>query len=166
MSANAPRWAVWCAWATVLCTVPSGVWRMALGFGADVGFTGDLGEMYTGAEITVYVLTLTVVSQAAAFLTLGLVRPCGEVVPRWIPFLGGRRIPPSAAIVPAVLGGVAVTGLCAALALAPDGPLANPEFPQGTAGAVMNVVYAPLLLWGPLTLVLTGHYARRRTRGR
>lgn len=164
VSATAPRWAVWCAWATVLCTVPSGVWRMALGFGADVGFTGDLGEMYTGAEITVYVLALTVVSQAAAFLTLGLVRPWGEAVPRWIPLLGGRRIPPSAAIVPAVLGGVAVTGLCAALALTPDGPLANPEFPQGTAGLIMNVVYAPLLLWGPLTLVLTAHYARRRTR--
>ncbi|WP_034519257.1 hypothetical protein [Actinomadura rifamycini] len=160
---HAPRWAVRCAWITVLCTVPSGLWRMALGVGADVGFTGELGEMYTGVDIMVYVLALTVVSQAAAMLTLGLVRPWGERVPRWVPSLGGRRIPPLAGIVPGVLGGVAVTGLCLALALAPDGPLANPEFPQGTAGLVMNVCYAPLLLWGPLVLVLTAHYARRRS---
>ncbi|TDC85562.1 hypothetical protein [Actinomadura sp. 7K507] len=161
---GAPRWAVWCAWATVLCTVPSGVWRMALGFGVDVGFTGRLGEMYTGVDIMVYVLALTVVSQAAAFLTLGLVRPWGETVPRWIPYLGGRRVPPLAAIVTASLGGVAVSGLCLFLALSPDGPLSHPDFPQGTAGTIMNVVYAPLLLWGPLVLILTAHYARRRGR--
>ncbi|TDC46674.1 hypothetical protein E1281_27460 [Actinomadura sp. KC345] len=161
-STGAPRWAVWCAWATVLCTVPSGIWRMALGFGADVGFTGRLGEMYTGIDIMVYVLALTVGSQAAAFLTLGLVRPWGETVPRWIPRLGGRRVPPLAAIVPAVLGGVAVSGLCLFLAVTPDGPLAHPEFPHGTAGVVMNISYAPLLLWGPLVLILTAHYARRR----
>ncbi|MEU8302650.1 hypothetical protein AB0C84_03740 [Actinomadura sp. NPDC048955] len=158
-----PRWAVWCAWTTVLCTVPSGVWRMALGFGADVGFTGKLGEMYTGVDIMVYVLTLTVVSQAAAFLTLGLIRPWGQTVPRRIPFLGGRRIPPLAGIIPAALGGAAVTVLCLALVLPSGGPLANPEFPQGTAGLIMDVCYAPLLLWGPLVLVLTAHYARRRS---
>ncbi|WP_254716588.1 hypothetical protein [Actinomadura sp. WMMB 499] len=75
---DVPRWAIWCAWITVLCTVPSGIWRTALGFGADVGFTGELGEMYTGTDIMVYVLVLTVASQAAAFLTLGLVRPWGS----------------------------------------------------------------------------------------
>lgn len=160
---DVPRWAVWCAWTTVLCTVPSGVWRMALGFGVDVGFTGKLGEMYTGVGIMVYVLALTVVSQAAAFLTLGLIRPWGQTVPRWIPFLGGRRIPPLAATIPAALGGTAVTALCLALILPSGGPLTNPEFPQGTAALIMDVCYAPLLLWGPLVLVLTAHYARRRS---
>ncbi|NDU77293.1 hypothetical protein GWI34_32420 [Actinomadura sp. DSM 109109] len=161
--ARAPRWAVWCAWATVLCTVPSGLWRMALGFGVDVGFTGKLGEMYTGVDIMVYVLTLTVVSQAAAFLALGLIRPWGQTVLRWIPFLGGRRIPPLAVIIPAALGGTAVTALCLAVTLPSGGPLTNPEFPQGTAGLIMDVCYAPLLLWGPLVLLLTAHYARRRS---
>lgn len=35
---------------------------MALGFGVDVGFTGRLGEMYTGVEIMAYVPALTFVS--------------------------------------------------------------------------------------------------------
>lgn len=135
---------------------------MALGFGVDVGFTGKLGEMYTGVDIMVYVLALTVVSQAAAFLTLGLVRPWGQTVPRWLPLLGGRRIPPLAATIPATLGGTAVTVLCLSPTLPPGGPLADPEFPQGTAALIMDVCYAPLLLWGPLVLVLAAHYARRR----
>ena len=36
-----------------------------------------------------------------AVLTLGLVQRWGEVVPSWVPRLGGRRVPPAAAVVPA-----------------------------------------------------------------
>ncbi|WP_256106882.1 hypothetical protein [Streptomyces sp. ODS05-4] len=162
----APRWALWMAWATVLCTVPSLVWRLLLGFGVDVGFTGRLGSMYTGTAIMVYVLVLSAASQAAAFLTLGLVKPWGERAPRWIPRWGGRRIPTRAVVVTAALGAVAVTALCAAVALAPAGPLDNPEFPQGTAGVIMVLCYAPLLAWGPMVAALTVAYARRRGAGR
>ncbi|GAA2453731.1 hypothetical protein GCM10010191_85580 [Actinomadura vinacea] len=158
---RAPHWAVRAAWATVLCTVPSGVWRLVLGFGGDVGFTGELGEMYQGIDIMVYVLVLTVASQAAAFLTLGLVRPWGEAAPRWMPVVGGRALPRRAVITVAALGAVAVTALCAAIALVPGGPLANPDFPQGDAGLIMHLCYAPLLAWGPLVLALTIAYARR-----
>lgn len=148
----APRWAVWAAWAawaTVLCTVPSCVWRLALGFGVDVGFTGRLGSMYTGTSITVYVLILSVASQAAACLTLGLVKPWGERVPCWVPRLGGRRIPPLAVVIPAAAGAIAVTGLCAAVTLVPRGPLDNPDFPHGTAGVIMDICYAPSWSGGP-----------------
>ncbi|MEV6012419.1 hypothetical protein AB0M29_37180 [Streptomyces sp. NPDC051976] len=162
---TAPRWAVLAAWATVLCTVPSCVWRLSLGFGVDVGFTGRLGSMYKGTDIMVYVLILSVASQAAACLTLGLVRPWGERIPRWVPRLGGRRIPPPAAVIPAALGAVAVTALCAAVTLVPGGPLDNPDFPQGAAGMIMDLCYAPLLLWGPLVAALTVAYARRRRAG-
>jgi hypothetical protein len=162
----APRWAVLAAWATVLCTVPSCVWRLSLGFGVDVGFTGRLGDLYTGTSIMVYVLILSVASQAAACLTLGLVRPWGERVPRWVPRLGGRRIPPLAAVIPAAVGAVAVMGLCAAVTLVPGGPLDNPDFPQGTAGVIMDLCYAPLLAWGPLVAALTVAYARRRRAAR
>ena len=44
-----------------------------------------------------------------ALLTLGLVRPWGETFPRWIPILGGRRVPPRLAIIPAALVSVLVT---------------------------------------------------------
>lgn len=85
----APAWARWAAWATVLCTIPSCVWWLALGVGIDVGFTGELGRMYTGTEITTYVLTLSILSQGAACLTLGLVYRWGEVIPDWVPRLRG-----------------------------------------------------------------------------
>ncbi|MFD0272847.1 hypothetical protein ACFVHB_02915 [Kitasatospora sp. NPDC127111] len=42
----------------------------------------------------------------------------------------------------------------------------NPEFPQGTAGLVMDLCYAPMLAWGPLVAALTVAYARRRAAGR
>ncbi|MFE9404047.1 hypothetical protein ACFYNY_20030 [Streptomyces sp. NPDC006530] len=158
----APQWAVQAAWATVLCTVPSCVWRLSLGLGVDVGFTGRLGSLYTGTSIMLYVLILSVASQAAACLTLGLVKPWGEWVPRWVPWLGGRRIPPLAVVIPAAVGAVAVMALCAAVTLAPRGPLDNADFPHGTAGVIMDVCYAPLLAWGPLVAALTIAYARRR----
>jgi hypothetical protein len=43
------------------------------------------------------------VAVAGAVLTLGLIRPWGEVYPRWLPLVGGRRVPPALAIVPAAL---------------------------------------------------------------
>ncbi|MGW6915603.1 hypothetical protein ACWGB8_17555 [Kitasatospora sp. NPDC054939] len=161
MTAAVPRWAVLAAWATVLCTVPSCLWRLALGFGVDVGFTGELAAMYTGTDILVYVLVLSVASQAASLLTLALVRPWGERLPHRIPFVGGRRIPPAVVTATAGFGAFVVTALCAALTLAPNGPLANPDFPQGTARQVMLACYAPMLAWGPLVAVLTVAYSRR-----
>ncbi|MGW4891392.1 hypothetical protein ACWEQL_03875 [Kitasatospora sp. NPDC004240] len=159
---TAPRWAVVAAWLTVCCTIPSCLWRLALAAGVDVGFTGSLRELYRGLDILAYVLVLSVGSELAASLTLGLVRPWGERLPAWVPRLGGRRVPPMAAVIPAVAGAFAVTALCAALTLAPGGPLANPEFPQGTARVVMGLCYAPMLAWGPLLLAVTLSYARRR----
>ncbi|MEO3779869.1 hypothetical protein ABGB16_24160 [Micromonospora sp. B11E3] len=118
--------------------------------------------MYSGPAFLLYVWILTVVSQTAAFLTLGLVRPWGERVPSWVPRLGRRSIPPLAVITPALLGALAVTALCAMVALAPHGPLDNPDFPRGIAGVIMVLCYAPLLAWGPLVIAVTIAYARRR----
>ncbi|MFG3283200.1 hypothetical protein [Streptomyces sp. NPDC048111] len=146
---------------TVLCTVPSCLWRLSLACGVDVGFTGRLGSLYRGTPITVYVLILSAVSQAAACLTLGLVKPWGERIPRWAPWMGGRRIPPSVVVIPAAGGAAAVMALCAAVSLVPGGPLDNPDFPHGAAGVVMDICYAPLLAWGPLVAALTIAYARR-----
>ena len=60
---------------------------------------------------------LGVLSEGSALLTLGLVRGWGEIVPRWVPWFGGRRLAPAVVIVPATLGGVAATVLGLTLAL-------------------------------------------------
>ncbi|OXM43565.1 hypothetical protein CFP71_41490 [Amycolatopsis thailandensis] len=165
-----PKWANLAAHLTLLTTLPSGLWRIAMGLGVPVGFTEQgLSEFGIPGWGTAYVFGLSLLAEALAFLTLGLVRPWGEVWPRWIPGLRGRRIPPLAAIVPAAAGAIALTvlGVQALLRRASAGA----SMPPGTwedspvYGVVMAVCYAPLLLWGPLLAAVTVHYARRRLSG-
>ncbi len=58
-----------------------------------------------------YVIGLSILTESLGLLCFGLVRWWGEVVPEWIPRLGGRRIPPLAVIVPAALGALTLTAL-------------------------------------------------------
>ncbi|MFE2974429.1 hypothetical protein [Streptomyces sp. NPDC059258] len=166
-----PRWAVRAAHVVAWSTVPSGVWRIALVLGVPVGvmereeflaaFPGD-----SPLIALAYVLLIGAVAEAASYLTLGLVRPWGEVVPRWIPFLGGHPVNPRLAVLAASLGALAVTFLWWVLFF--GGLLTAPSPDPGvSAGEVFFVAsYAPLLLWGPLLAAVTWSYSRRhRVRG-
>jgi hypothetical protein len=168
-AAPVPRWVNRIAHLVPLTTLPSGLWRLALGFGVPVGFTGPMADEY-GAPgwITPYVIVLSLLAEGLALLTLGLVQPWGEVVPRWIPFLGGRRIPTLAAVVPAALGATALIWLGAVIATGWSGSATDPDapyYPHGFAAFVMTACYAPMLAWGPLLGVVTVAYFLRRTRG-
>ncbi|MDH6706380.1 hypothetical protein P3T27_003103 [Kitasatospora sp. MAA19] len=166
----APRWAELAARATVLTTVPSGLWRIAFGFGVPVGFTGATAARYAEHQPgwgTVYVVVLSALAEALAFLTVGLVRPWGRVAPRWIPLIGGRAVRPLAAIVPAALGSAILTTLgIAALTGGWSRNMAEADSPHGIAGLVMTLAYLPLVAWGPLLGVVTVDYARRTLRRR
>jgi hypothetical protein len=163
-----PRWVDRTAHAVVWTTVPSGLWRIALGLGVPVGFHGELAEVFAapGWAITPYVIALSLAVEGLALLTLGLVRPWGEVFPRWMPVVGGRRVPTTAAVTAAGLGALAVTWIVVTMALSWTDPDANggPDAPHGVAGLVMTACYAPLLAWGPLLAVVTVAYAVRRRR--
>lgn len=167
MTAPPPRWAVWSARAVPLILLPSTLWRFALGAGIPVGFTGQLAQDFAapGWIITPYVIALSLVAEGFALLTLGLVQPWGEILPRWLPILGGRTIPVLVAVVPAAFGAAAVTLLSFAMAATWYGPENNgsPEAPQGIAGLIMTLCYAPMLAWGPLVIAVTVAYYRRRT---
>jgi hypothetical protein len=52
-------------------------------------------------------------------LTIGLVRPWGEVLPRWIPLVGGRTVPVRAAVTVAGLGTIFIFGVYAYALLNP-----------------------------------------------
>ncbi|WP_406016178.1 hypothetical protein OG520_38040 [Streptomyces sp. NBC_00984] len=56
-----------------------------------------------------YVLGLSVLSEVSAILAIGLVRRWSEAAPIWIPIIGGKRIRPMTAVVPAVIGGLILT---------------------------------------------------------
>jgi hypothetical protein len=161
-----PRWARWAAHAVPLAVLPAGLWRILLGLGVPMGFSGELARVYEGPDwvLTPYVIVLSLLAEGCALLTLGLVRPWGEVFPRWLPFVGGRTVPVAGAVAAALLGAVTVMWLCVDVMRAWDGPdfMGNPGAPQGLAGWVMALCYAPMLAWGPLLVVVTFAYYRRR----
>ncbi|MFB7852019.1 hypothetical protein ACFC34_34120 [Streptomyces sp. NPDC056053] len=160
-----PRWAVRVAHAIPLCVLPSGLWRVALVLGL-AGYDADYD--WAGWE-RLYVLGLSVVSEGLALLALGLVRPWGEVVPRWVPGLRGRRIPIRAVVVPAALGAVLITTFVAYAVLNQVFGFVEPLNEGGARPAVSGpaawalcVTYAPLIARGPLLAILTVAYHRRR----
>ncbi|OKJ85758.1 hypothetical protein AMK33_38525 [Streptomyces sp. CB02400] len=161
-TAPVPPWARRAAAAVLWTSMPSALWRCAVVLGVPLGLAeSEYDAMLIPGWGYLIVPLLSVLQEAAAFLTLGLVRPWGEVWPRWIPRLHGRRVPVLAAVIPAALGALACTvygvlfvwtTLHADMAITPWGEW------------VMTVCYVPIVAWGPLLAAVTTHYYRRRTR--
>jgi hypothetical protein len=154
------RWTVVAAHLVPLVTLPSGLWRLALVAGLPIGLRDDISVH--GGE-AVYIVGLSVVSEALALLTLGLVRPWGERAPSWLPFIGGKRVAPYAAIVPATLGAVALAAIWA-YAFRDFPNVGEAAFTDAGGQVLLMVCYTPLLLWAPLLGVVTYAYYRRRCR--
>ncbi len=147
-----------------LVLLPSGLWRILLGCGVSMGFSRTTLEAqgFPGRG-TVMVVFLTVLTEALALFSLGLVRPWGEVLPAWVPWLRGRRIPPGPVVVLAATGGVLLTAIWTfALRNVFTGGL---DEVHGRGWHTLIVAcYTPAVLWGPLLLLVTYLYHRRRTR--
>lgn len=157
-----PRWADRLAHVIPFLTLPSGLWRLGLVAGSSMGMLDDNGRPahLHGFGEHLYVVCLTLFAEAVALTAFGMVKAWGEVVPRWIPFIGGRRVAPYAAIIPATLGALSLMAIWTYgfrdvfsdfIPFSSDG-----------AAALMIACYAPLQLWGPALLVLTWAYYRRR----
>lgn len=152
---------VWSAWGAFLATVPSAVWRVLMIVGLLPG-TQELRQFELAGDASlgyVYVFGLSVVQLTAGFLTVGLIRPWGEHVL-------GRRVPLVPVVLLATLGGLAVVWLFNVQMV---GGLVAGQRPDtglvsGVPLAVLVACYAPILLWGPLELLATAGYWRRRRR--
>lgn len=153
-----PRWAVRAAHLTALVVLPSGLWRIALVLGHPAGYTEAGFEPFATADAKVWMLALSVAGELVALLTIGLVRPWGETVPHWIPWIGGRRVRPMAAVVPAALGAAALTLIWGTVPLWWTYPH---EEMTATGNLVVGILYQPLFLWGPLMAAVTFSYHRR-----
>lgn len=156
-----PRWAVIAAHLVPLTTLGSGLWRLPVAAGFSMGVIVDGAPAHVHGWESVYVVSLSVVSELAALATLGLVRSWGERVPRWIPVLGGRRIPPLPVVVVAATGAVALELIWLfgfANYLSHD----RMTFSSPWWEAVLVAAYLPLLAWAPLLGAVTWAYHRRR----
>jgi hypothetical protein len=145
-----------------LVLLPSGIWRIVLGCGVSMGFSqAALESQGFPGRGTVMVVFLTVLTEALALLTFGLVRPWGEIVPDWVPGLRGRRVPAAPVVLTAATGGVLLTAIWAfALRNVFAGGL---DEISGRGWHTLAVAcYLPAILWGPLLLWVTYQYHRRR----
>lgn len=153
-----PAWAHRAAHLIPLLTLPSGLWRIALVVGVPIMDYGY--QMHTPERV--YIVSLSVVQEAVALLCLGLVRPWGEVAPGWIPFIGGSRVRPMAAVAPALSGAVILSVLWAYIFARLPFVGFYDSF-DGTFDTVLvTACYLPLLAWGPLLAAVALDYRRRR----
>jgi hypothetical protein len=157
-----PRWAVACAWLVPLAVLPSAIWRTS------AVVTDPAGFFRATADGGWYLLLLSVASVALGFMTIGLVRPWGVVYPRWIPLVGGQRIPVRAVARIAVTGGAVLIALTVwffvfnvtrpfempVLILADQPARPAPEWP-------ILRWYLPAIAWGPLVIAVARDYRRR-----
>ncbi|MFC3499757.1 hypothetical protein ACFOOK_01910 [Micromonospora krabiensis] len=152
------RWAVWAAYAVPVCVLPSAIWRVSL------IFTDE-------APTTWYMIFLSTLSLVLALSTLGLVHRWGEQVPRWVPLLGGRPIPPGPVVILAAAGGALLVTISAYVVL----NLTFQVVPRGWVGVGRDEpahpapgwdvlrYYAPLIVWGPLVMAVAADHRRRVT---
>ncbi|MEV6912153.1 hypothetical protein [Amycolatopsis sp. NPDC051071] len=161
-----PRWAMRLAYALPWLLLPSCLWRLPFALHCEMGQIHDRGMPPLWLSIP-YVLTLSVLSELTAILAIGLVRGWGEVAPRWIPFIGGKPVRPMAAVVPAIVGGLVLTALFTSVPLGGHqltvfGVVENVDYVSDGWEVLATVCVAPLALWGPIIVVLTLAYHRRR----
>jgi hypothetical protein len=157
-----PRWAHIVAHLIPLTTLPSGLWRVGIASGLSLGMLDHGEPLHIHGWESVYLVCLSLAIEGLALLAFGLVQPWGERVPRRMPWIGGRRIPPRLVV------GIAGTGAFLATTVAlmfflPSDNMGQMEATD-TGLAVAIACYLPLVLWGPLVLVLTVAYQRRRCR--
>ncbi|MGW4409113.1 hypothetical protein ACWEJ6_34120 [Nonomuraea sp. NPDC004702] len=157
-----PRWALRAAYALPWLVLPSCFWRLPFAFNFPMGQVHDTDMPALWIIRLPYILGLSVLSELAALLCIGLVRRWGEVVPNWIPFLGGRRVRPMAAIIAAVAGGAILSMLPVQTVLQWVGTVDQVAYENVWWEILAAACISPLNLWGPIVLALAYAYYRRR----
>lgn len=157
--ADPPRWARNCAHITATLPLPSGLWRLALVAGYPAGYTDEgLVALDLSGSGRMYLIVLTILIEAAALMTLGLVSRWGVQLPEWMPRWGGRRMRPRLVVVVAAVGAAVLSVLWTPFIA--WWALPHPELTD-LGSALIGLVYLPLVAWAPLLAAVTFDYYRR-----
>jgi hypothetical protein len=107
-------------------------------------------------DARIWGLLLSAGAWAGIVLTIGLIRPWGEVFPRWMPFAAGQPVPVWVAAVP---GATVAAILCVSAV-----PMIRMFAEQSLADALQSALIFPCWLWGPaLALAVWGYVLHRRS---
>lgn len=157
VAASAARWGRWATWTAAVIPALYAVTRLAWAAGFPLGVSEtalrdlqDTGAVWAGAGLGAFAVV-------GAVLTLGLGQRWGEVFPRWVPGLAGRRVPVNLAFVPALV--VAVMATSAGI-----GFLSTPALVELTGG--WNLASLPVVLWPMWGLALGAAAVAYRLRRR
>jgi hypothetical protein len=166
---QAARWGRIALYVAMVAPIFYAFVRIVWALGIPLGMSEEYFRSGQERGLWIAGLFLAAFGLVGAFLMLGLIQRWGEVFPRWMIGLAGRRVPIGLAVVPAALvsvvlfvGGLAIwSGLSQMVAnLAVIG--------VGSMGLVGDVIFqvGPTLLfpvWGVALAVATlGYYYRRR----
>jgi hypothetical protein len=106
------------------------------------------------ADIRIWGLLLSAGGWAGLVLTLGLVRPWGEVFPRWVPLVAGRSVPVWAAAGP---GAVVAAILCISAL-----PMIAEFASEGVSEGLLSALIFPFWFWGPMLALAVWAYVLHR----
>ncbi|GEA87553.1 hypothetical protein [Cellulomonas cellasea] len=156
------RAAVWGRrWAVVAAVIPAlyAATRLAWVAGYPFGMQPDDYDAMVADGMLAAAFGLAAFALVGSVLTLGLFQRWGEVFPRWMVGLAGRRVPIMLAVVPATL--VAAAVVPASLTLLAIGPEQLRAEADENWGALAPMLLWPL--WGPALGAATyAYYLRRR----
>ena len=139
----------------LLYALPRFAWHLGVPLGVSEEFLATLGDASVAG------LGLGLFAVVGSLLTLGLVMPWGETFWSWVPVVGGRPVPVSLAVVPALFVSTAVmTAGVGFVRMAVGGDLAD------VPGATTDwATWAPTLLWpawaAALAVAALAYRARR-----
>lgn len=159
--AMAARWGKWAVAVAIIAPAIYAATRYAWALGIPLGISEEFFREGQSTGLWLAGAGLATVAVGGAILTLGLVQRWGEIFPRWVLGLAGRRVPPALAIVPALL---------VAAILIPAG-LADVRFALAGAMGPIELTWStlgPTLLWPiwgvALAAATYAYYLRRRER--
>ena len=159
---NAARWGKIAVYVSLVVPVYYALPRFAWALGIPVGMSQEQWRQGQESGLWISGLFLAVFGLVGAGLTLGLVQRWGEVFPRWMPGLAGRRVPIALAVAPALI--VSVLFTVGGLAMWPG--YAQMSAAARDSGQNMALLVGPVALfpvWGvSLAVAALGYYYRRR----
>ena len=166
---QAARWGRIALYVAMVAPVSYAVTRYAWALGIPLGMSEEYLRQGQQNGMWISGLFLATFGLVGAILMLGLVQHWGEVFPRWMIGLAGRRVPIALAVVPASLASVLLIvggiGIWSGLGQMVANMIASGVEDSEVIGAIIFQLGPTLLfpVWGVALAVATlGYYFRRR----